>query len=123
MNPPNKHDNLDVALLATADAIQPSSGFTTSVMNAVREQALAPLPIPFPWKRTLPGAIAVVGCLAYLLAHPGSQPVPLVQPSLPTLASLAAAATQHPDAAWLAFSVALTLASLLFTWRLASPHS
>lgn len=45
-------------ILSRDDEILPSSGFTASVMEAVRREAAAPPPIPFPWKRALPGVVA-----------------------------------------------------------------
>ncbi len=45
-------------ILSREDEILPSSGFTVSVMDAVRREAAAPPPIPFPWKRALPGLVA-----------------------------------------------------------------
>ena len=52
---------LDRILLETE--IQPSSGFTASVMAAVRNEAVAPPPIPFPWKRALPGLLVAASML------------------------------------------------------------
>jgi hypothetical protein len=37
------------------DGLVPSSGFTSSVMDAVRREASSPPPIAFPWMRALPG--------------------------------------------------------------------
>jgi hypothetical protein len=51
-----EHNEID-RILATEDALVPSSGFLASVMDHVQEEAAAPAPIPFPWKRALPGAI------------------------------------------------------------------
>jgi len=52
-------------MLSRQDEILPSSGFVASVMDAVRNEAAAPPPIPFPWKRALPvfalAAAALVG--------------------------------------------------------------
>ena len=54
-------DNLDRILLQQ-DALLPSSGFAASVMDAIQQQAAVPPPIPFPWKRALPGiAVLLVG--------------------------------------------------------------
>lgn len=56
-------DPIDAVLLAefnSAEQIRPSSGFALSVMDAVHEQAVVPPPIPFPWKRVLPFAIAAL---------------------------------------------------------------
>ncbi len=48
-------------IFSNQDEIQPSSGFLVSVMDAVRREAAAPPPIPFPWKFALPClALAVV---------------------------------------------------------------
>lgn len=47
-------------ILSREDEIIPSSGFSASVMDAVRREAAAaaaPPPIPFPWLRALPGLV------------------------------------------------------------------
>jgi hypothetical protein len=54
--------------IMSEDEILPSSGFAASVMEAVRREAAAPPPIPFPWKRALPGAVfAAVTLIAILV--------------------------------------------------------
>ena len=35
-------------------------------MERVREEAAAPKPIPFPWKRVLPGAVIAVGGVVWM---------------------------------------------------------
>jgi hypothetical protein len=45
-------------IFSRKEEILPSSGFTASVMDAVRREAAAPPPIPFPWKRALPVIVA-----------------------------------------------------------------
>jgi hypothetical protein len=52
-------------MLARNDDIVPSSVFTASVMAAVTREATAPPPIPFPWRRALPG---LSWCLAVSIA-------------------------------------------------------
>lgn len=47
-------DNLDT-ILGGEEQIVPSSGFVQAVMQRVHAQAAAPPPIPFPWKRAIPG--------------------------------------------------------------------
>ena len=59
-----KDEDID-RILSRNDEILPSSGFSVSVMDAVRREAAAPPPIPFPWKRALPGVVA--GAIALLL--------------------------------------------------------
>ena len=48
------------------DGILPSSGFTASVMDAVRREAAAPAPIPFPWKRALPAVVVAALVVIYV---------------------------------------------------------
>jgi len=53
-------DELDRILSSGAD-VRPSPTFLRSVMAAVERQADAPPPIPFPWRRALPGiALAAI---------------------------------------------------------------
>jgi len=52
-------------ILSKQDEILSSSGFAASVMEAVRREAAAPAPIPFPWKRALP--LLACGAVALLL--------------------------------------------------------
>jgi hypothetical protein len=54
-------------ILSREDEILPSSGFTVSVMEAVRREAAARPPIPFPWKRALPGLLVGGVVLALVL--------------------------------------------------------
>jgi hypothetical protein len=58
-----KDQEFERILSGEADLV-PSSGFASAVMDAVRQEASAPPPIPFPWLRALPGiaafAVAVV---------------------------------------------------------------
>ncbi len=113
--------DLDRALSSGSDSILPSSGFALSVMAAFHEEAAAPAPIPFPWKRAVPGLIAVVAAIGLLLAA-----IPTV---LRSLASQPAAAipwhmaapvlAHHGNGAtWISASLLLSLACLLFCRRL-----
>ena len=54
--------------IMSEEEILPSSGFAVSVMEAVRREAAAPPPIPFPWKRALPGALFAAATLIGILA-------------------------------------------------------
>lgn len=81
---PDEHDaELDQFLLKhlgsapnAADHLIPSSGFAQSVMDAVHQQVTAPPPIPFPWKRLLPAAIALLCALLAFAVLIISQPTP-----------------------------------------------
>ena len=57
-------DELDNILENEAEMV-PSSGFLVSVMERVAEEATAPAPIPFPWKRAIPGMILAASVLAW----------------------------------------------------------
>ncbi len=59
-------DEID-RILSPADEILPSSGFAVSVMEALRHEAAVPPPIPFPWKRALPGLVAAALALTLVL--------------------------------------------------------
>ena len=50
-------DDLERALLSE-EPLTASSGFAAAVMDSVREAALEPPPLPFPWTRFAAGAIA-----------------------------------------------------------------
>jgi hypothetical protein len=57
------------SILSREDNIVPSSGFIEAVIDAVRHEAVTPPPIPFPWKRAVPGLVA--GVLALVLMAMG----------------------------------------------------
>jgi hypothetical protein len=59
-------DELNRALL-DEDDIMPSSGFVSSVMESVYREATEPPPIPFPWKRALPGIVLSLTLMAVFL--------------------------------------------------------
>ena len=112
-------DNLD-NILASEPELIPSSGFLASVMERVEEASAAPPPIPFPWKRAIPGMIVA----ASVLGWGGVEVVRYVLQSGPALSlnapALPAALTQHLEqAGWIAIACAASLASWLFARRLA----
>lgn len=124
MNP--NEDKID-RILSSNEEILPSAGFTASVMDAVRREASAPAPIPFPWKRAWPVMvlaaltvvfvpIAVVTAIVYMASAPGSTaPVntSFVWAQLPVWMS-------NPAAGWATGSLLLTLIAVKFSMRLAS---
>jgi hypothetical protein len=73
-----KPDDLD-RILSEQIGIEPSSGFVSGVMDAVRREASAPPPIAFPWLRAVPGLVAgALGFVAMLVVvvKSASQPMP-----------------------------------------------
>jgi hypothetical protein len=113
------HDDLD-RLLSHESEIVPSSGFTASVMNALRVRAQAPPPIPFPWERALPGMAAallslawiVFACVAAFSSNGGGAAQVL---SIP-----AALQPLWHAASWVLIALVTTVVSLLFSWRFVS---
>lgn len=53
-------------ILVAEEVLTPSSGFVSAVMERVQEEAAAPKPIPFPWKRVLPGAVVAISGVAWI---------------------------------------------------------
>jgi hypothetical protein len=117
-------DPLDAVLLAeysSAEQLRPSSGFALSVMDAIREEATVPPPIPFPWKLFLPGAIAVVCALVtfvlWAARHYSAAAAGAFAPALPSPALL------NSTMSWIALALGLTLIAVLSSFRLAHGRS
>lgn len=107
-------------ILAAEDPLVPSSGFLASVLERVHEEATAPLPIPFPWKRAIPGLVFVGGVFSWgafeLFQHglPAAGTATLVVPHI-----TAAAERPLEQAGWVALALGVSLLSWLLSRRLA----
>jgi len=118
-------DPLDAVLFAefnSAEQLRPSSGFALSVMDAIHEEATVPPPIPFPWKRFLPGAIVVLCALVALViwaARHASAPATVGNFTL-ALPSLTSA---DSTLGWIALALVLTLIAVLSSFRMANGRS
>jgi hypothetical protein len=116
MTKPEKLDHI----LSTEDVLMPSSGFLESVMERVREEAAAPPPIPFPWRRFVPGivlAVAVLGWCGFKLVHlglPDLHEAFLAQPHLS-----GSIVKPLEQVGWVALALGLSFASLLVARRMA----
>ena len=126
-------DELD-RILSRNDGIEPSSGFTRNVMDAVRREAAVPAPIAFPWKRALPGLVLCALCVGAILVaaivRSGSQPVrDTPGPSIWTdiwnglwtgLANLAGLlrTLNAGGLGWILLALVLTFASIVLSMRL-----
>ena len=116
-----KTSKLDRILTAEEELV-PSSGFVASVMERVREEAAAPAPIPFPWKRVVPGAVVAVGGVAWI----GVEVVRQAARSLPDLRASGASPLHLPlqmtgtleDAGWVAAALGVSLLSWLLARRM-----
>ena len=112
-----RDDYLD-RIFSGEEDIVPSSGFVTTVMDAVRREATAPPPIPFPWKRALPGLAACACALPLLLgvgfAQLGVGPAPR-QGRLLTIIEAARSA----GADWIVLALLVAIVSVALSTRLA----
>jgi hypothetical protein len=113
------NDRMD-EILGTEQELIPSSGFLASVMERVREEAAAPPPIPFPWKRAVPGILVAAGVLGWgvvefvRFAGPAIAEVKLTQPHI-------SAAMVRPleQAGWVVAALAVSLVSWMLSRRAA----
>lgn len=119
---------LDAALASHDDVILPPSGFTDTVMAAIRNEGGAPAPIAFPWKRAIPGFFAAAGALAFLIAmlvamfRFRAAAAVEVESARPTLEALSLNSLAHntvtSDGVWVAISIAIPLVIVLLMRRL-----
>jgi hypothetical protein len=112
-------DPLDAMLLSEfnhAEQIRPSSGLVLSVMEAIHEQTTVPPPIPFPWKRMLPGAIAAVCALLAFLIWALFQTQTFFSSNYSV--SLSALTPLDATLGWVALALFLTLVLVSLSFRL-----
>lgn len=120
--------DIDRAFGFERDHILPSSGFAASVMAAIAHETSAPAPIPFPWKRALPGFAAIVVVLALFIAvlvsmflsAPAAAAAPVQTSVLDSAALLPFLhSTQSTNVVlWTAVTVGALIVSLVFFRRL-----
>jgi hypothetical protein len=122
-----RHNEID-HILSREDEILPSSGFAVSVIDAVRREAAAPLPIPFPWMRALPGLMVAGFVLAVLVAvvvvsaqlgtgtvlHPSTSSFP------PSVFTLTLQGNVGTATIWGVLAMLVAFVSVHFSMRLAS---
>jgi len=103
-------------ILATEEELVPSSGFLAAVMDRVQEEAAAPVPIPFPWKRALPGFVLAAGVFGWAGVELVRVAVPVMQENLMAAPHLPSSMVQPMEqAGW----AALALGASLLSWLLA----
>ncbi|MFZ3265985.1 MAG: hypothetical protein WA172_18415 [Terriglobales bacterium] len=115
-------------ILSKHDEILPSSGFAASVMGAVHREASAPPPIPFPWRRALPGIavaafalvlVVVVGVAAILQMSRGVLSLRAATTWSP-LPWLAGQGTISSTVGWTALALVVALVSIKLSMHLAA---
>ena len=115
IQPAASYDAID-RVLSSDQELVPTSGFLASVMERVREEAIAPQPIPFPWKRAVPGMVLVAGTIGWLIYE-------FIRTALAGDLQIKIAATHLPavelnlfrPALWIALALAISLASWAFS--------
>jgi len=115
-------DNLD-RILGAEEELAPSAGFVSAVMERVREEAAMPKPIPFPWKRVVPGAVVALGGVAWIGVELVRQGMRGGVPDLHVLIALPSHVSLHmsgtiEDAAWVAAALGVSLLSWLLARRM-----
>jgi len=127
------HDEGEInRILSREDEILPSSGFAVSVMDAVRREAAAPPPIPFPWKRALPGLLVGGLVLALVFATVVAATVQLIRSATSEHFSISLPRMLTPvlglglqknlaiAASWTVLALLMTFVSVKLSMRLAS---
>ena len=123
-----EHDEAEInSILSREDEILPSSGFTVSVMDAVRRGAASPPPIPFPWKRALPGLVVAGLALVLILirviaaiAQLGKATTPPLSMSMPPVPPPIFHGGLGSAAIWTLLALLLALVSVKLSMRVAS---
>jgi hypothetical protein len=105
---------------ASDEQLTPSSGFTQSVMDAIREETTAPSPIPFPWKRLLPAAIALLCAMIGLGVFAGRHTPALPQALSPGSLDFAISTSTATNLLWIALAIGLSLITATLSFKLAT---
>lgn len=122
---PSANPNLDAPnsaldrVLSTDEPLVPSSGFLSVVMERVRQEAAAPPPIPFPWKRMLPGfalAAGVFGWGAFEVFRYAPHALRQISFAAPHVS--ATATRDLTEAGWVALAGVISLLSWWLSTRL-----
>jgi hypothetical protein len=116
-------------ILSREEEILPSSGFAASVMDAIRREAAAPQPIPFPWKRALPAlvvggfvlAMVFVMVIAVIVQVVGASTTTRVSISLPSMLAPTLPLQENLGnaAGWIVLALLVALISVKLSMRLA----
>jgi hypothetical protein len=112
-------------ILSREDDILPSSGFVSSVMEAIRQEAATPPPIPFPWKRAAPGLIAatvalmtLVNWLVSAIAHQSGGVSYAVSQNVSAGLDAAMKSPVTLGLGWMALALLLSLAAVMVSIQL-----
>ena len=110
-------DELD-RILGADEGLEPSSGFSRRVMEALEQDQSTPPPIPFPWMRLLPALLGALGIVVAFAVYLATEPLG------PTPALDVAKWLDHPLAGplgWAGLSLIGSWAAFSLSMRLAAP--
>lgn len=114
-------------ILSGEEELVPSAGFAASVMEAVRREAAAPAPIPFPWKRALPVLVLAAMAIVFVpivavtaILRLASAPVSAPPLNTSFLWAQLPAWMSNPAFGWTVGSLLLAFIVVKFSMRLAS---
>jgi hypothetical protein len=112
-----RDDDLD-RILTRDDAIVPSSGFVSSVMDAVMRETATPPAIPFPWKRAIPGlgawALMLAVCVVTMFRFAESPSGSSISPAITGLLEAAGSF----GAGWIVLALLVSFVSVKISMRL-----
>ncbi len=101
-------------ILAGEEELIPSSGFVASVMERIEDEAAAPPPIPFPWKRAMPGMVLAAGGFGWCVFEMARMiKAAAGHIALPTVHLTATLDRPLQQIGWVALALGLSLASWL----------
>ncbi len=114
------NDEIIDRILADEDELVPSSGFAASVMDRIRDEAAVPPPIPFPWRRIVPGIVLGSDGLGWGAVELTRLAIAAAHHPQPVAVHIASAILQPmQDIGWIALSLGIALVAWLGSRRLA----
>ncbi len=109
---PRMDDEMLNRILASEEELIPSSGFAGSVMERIREEAAAPPPIPFPWKRAIPGIVLAAGVFGLGAVELSRQAVLAARSASPMQIHLSGSILGPAESVgWVSLALGISLAS------------
>ena len=107
------------SMLADEDVVLPSSGFEVSVMEAVHQESVKPPHLAFPWRRALPGMVALLAAFgvatwSWIGALGNATPNTLLDKQIRELIAVGT----RSEVQWAAIAIVATILSVFFSLRL-----
>ena len=123
-------DNAEMApgkiddILVTEQELLPSSGFLASVMERVHDEARMPAPLPFPWKRAIPGIALATGVFGWGAFEFARQAIPAARAISGSQLQIPATLERPLEqAGWVALALVISFVSMLLSRRIAVQSS